>query len=141
MGRYTAGAHVRLTAATASRPTIRQWRESGTRPPSCGGADGGPVRVLVVDDEVSLSELLSMALHYEGGDVQTAADGATAVRAAREHRPDAVVLDVMLPDLDGLEVLRRLRAEAAATPSSAGASSCQPTPRTRSCASRRRPSG
>jgi two-component system OmpR family response regulator len=84
--------------------------------PELRRADGGPVRVLVVDDEVSLSELLSMALRYEGWDVQTAADGATAVRAAREHRPDAVVLDVMLPDLDGLEVLRRLRAEAPEVP-------------------------
>jgi two-component system OmpR family response regulator len=68
-----------------------------------------PVRVLVVDDEPSLAELLSSVLRYEGWDVQTAADGLSAVRMAREFRPHAVVLDVMLPDLDGLEVLRRLR--------------------------------
>ncbi|HVH25091.1 MAG TPA: response regulator transcription factor [Pseudonocardia sp.] len=74
-------------------------------------ADGSPVRVLVVDDEATLSELLSMALRYEGWEVRTAADGGSAVRAAREFRPDAVVLDVMLPDFDGLEVLRRMRAE------------------------------
>ena len=74
-------------------------------------ADGNPVRVLVVDDEATLSELLSMALRYEGWEVRTAADGSSAVRAAREFRPDAVVLDVMLPDFDGLEVLRRMRAE------------------------------
>ncbi|MGE3289496.1 MAG: response regulator transcription factor [Pseudonocardia sp.] len=73
--------------------------------------DGSPVRVLVVDDEATLSELVSMALRYEGWDVRTAADGLSAVRTAREFRPDAVVLDVMLPDIDGLEVLRRLRAE------------------------------
>ncbi|ODU25623.1 MAG: DNA-binding response regulator [Pseudonocardia sp. SCN 73-27] len=73
-------------------------------------ADGTAVRVLVVDDESTLSDLLSMALRYEGWDVRTAADGLTAVRTAREFRPDAVILDVMLPDLDGLEVLRRLRA-------------------------------
>ncbi len=79
--------------------------------PELRRTDGGPIRVLVVDDEASLSELLSMALRYEGWDVRTAADGTTAVRIAREHRPDAVVLDVMLPDFDGLEVLRRLRAE------------------------------
>ncbi len=84
--------------------------------PELRRADGGPIRVLVVDDEASLSELLSMALRYEGWDVRTAADGATAVRIAREHRPDAVVLDVMLPDFDGLEVLRRLRAEAPEVP-------------------------
>ncbi|AHH95648.1 response regulator transcription factor [Kutzneria viridogrisea] len=74
-------------------------------------ADGGQVRVLVVDDEAALSELLAMALRYEGWAVRGAADGGTAVRVAREFRPDAVVLDVMLPDFDGLEVLRRLRAE------------------------------
>ncbi|MBK6873066.1 MAG: response regulator transcription factor [Kineosporiaceae bacterium] len=73
--------------------------------------DGRPVKILVVDDENALSELLSMALRYEGCEVRTAADGLGAVRAAREMRPDAVVLDVMLPDIDGLEVLRRLRAD------------------------------
>ena len=79
--------------------------------PSLRRADGGAVRVLVVDDESTLSDLLSMALRYEGWDVRTAADGLSAVRVAREFRPDAVVLDVMLPDFDGLEVLRRLRGE------------------------------
>ncbi|WP_408004757.1 response regulator transcription factor [Pseudonocardia lacus] len=73
--------------------------------------DGSPVRVLVVDDEAPLSDLLSMALRYEGWDVRTAADGSSAVREFRAFRPDAVVLDVMLPDFDGLEVLRRMRAQ------------------------------
>ncbi|MFP3989370.1 response regulator transcription factor [Streptomyces sp. E11-3] len=73
--------------------------------------DGTPVRVLVVDDEAALSELLSMALRYEGWEVRSAADGAGAVRAGREFRPDAVVLDVMLPDMHGLAVLGRLRHE------------------------------
>jgi two-component system, OmpR family, response regulator len=73
-------------------------------------ADGSPVRVLVVDDEPSLAELLGSVLRYEGWEIRTAADGATAVRVAREFEPDAVVLDIMLPDFDGLEVLRRLRA-------------------------------
>ncbi|MEU2160365.1 response regulator transcription factor [Streptomyces chengbuensis] len=73
--------------------------------------DGGPVRVLVVDDESSLTELLSMALRYEGWEVRSAGDGAGAVRAARDFRPDAVILDVMLPDMDGLTVLGRLRRE------------------------------
>ncbi|MER5465768.1 MULTISPECIES: response regulator transcription factor [unclassified Streptomyces] len=71
--------------------------------------DGSPVRVLVVDDEAALSELLSMALRYEGWEVRSAGDGAGAVRTARDFRPDAVVLDVMLPDMDGLAVLGRLR--------------------------------
>lgn len=72
--------------------------------------DGSPVRVLVVDDEPNLTELLSMALRYEGWDVRTAGTGMAAVRAAREFGPDAVALDMMLPGFDGLEVLRRMRA-------------------------------
>jgi two-component system OmpR family response regulator len=79
--------------------------------PALRRADGTPVRVLVVDDESTLSELLAMALRYEGWDVRTAADGAHAVTAARQFRPDVVLLDVMLPDLDGLTVLRRIRAD------------------------------
>lgn len=73
--------------------------------------DGTPVRVLVVDDEASLAELLALALRYEGWEVRSAEDGAGAVRTAREFRPDAVVLDVMLPDMDGLTVLGRVRRE------------------------------
>ncbi len=72
-------------------------------------ADGSPVTVLVVDDEPVLAEMVSMALRYEGWQVVTAADGRTAVTAARENRPDVVVLDVMLPDMTGLEVLAKLR--------------------------------
>ena len=71
--------------------------------------DGTPPRVLVVDDELNLTELLSMALRYEGWEVKSAATGMAAVRAAREFEPDAVALDMMLPDMDGLEVLRRMR--------------------------------
>jgi DNA-binding response OmpR family regulator len=56
--------------------------------------DGQPVRVLVVDDESTLAELLSMALRYEGWEVRSAPDGQSGVRLAREFRPDAVVLDV-----------------------------------------------
>ncbi|WP_281358809.1 response regulator transcription factor [Flexivirga aerilata] len=71
--------------------------------------DGSAVRVLVVDDESNLTELLSMALRYEGWEIKSAGTGSGAVRTAKEFRPDAVVLDMMLPDFDGLEVLRRLR--------------------------------
>ena len=73
-------------------------------------ADGSPTRALVVDDEVMLAELLTMALRYDGWDVRSAGSGTEAVRAARDFAPDVVLLDVMLPDIDGLEVLRRLRA-------------------------------
>ncbi|GHF75394.1 two-component system OmpR family response regulator [Amycolatopsis bartoniae] len=73
--------------------------------------DGSPVRVLVVDDEETLAELVSMALRMEGWEIRSAGNGTDAVRIARDFRPDAVVLDVMLPDFSGLEVLSRLRAE------------------------------
>ncbi|WP_026927866.1 response regulator transcription factor [Granulicoccus phenolivorans] len=73
--------------------------------------DGSPIRVLAVDDETSLTELLSMAMRYEGWDVSVAHSGTEAVATAREVRPDAIVLDMMLPDFDGLEVLRRIRTE------------------------------
>lgn len=78
--------------------------------------DGSPVRVLVVDDEPNLTELLAMALRYEGWQVRTAATGSHAVRTAKEFAPDAVVLDMMLPDFGGLQVLRRLRADNPAVP-------------------------
>lgn len=71
--------------------------------------DGSPLRVLVVDDEVNIAELISMALRYEGWTVTTAHTGTKAIAAAKETQPDAVVLDMMLPDFDGLEVLRRMR--------------------------------
>ena len=71
--------------------------------------DGSPIRVVVVDDEQSLADLVAMGLKYEGWDVKTAANGQQALQAVREFRPDAVVLDIMLPDIDGLTVLQRLR--------------------------------
>ena len=79
--------------------------------PALKRPDGSAVRVLVVDDEPNLTELLSMALRYEGWEVRTAASGVAAVRAAKEFGPDAVVLDMMLPDFDGLEVMRRMRGD------------------------------
>jgi two-component system, OmpR family, response regulator len=74
-------------------------------------ADGKPIRALVVDDEATLSELLQMALRYEGWDVKTAANGQQALKVAREFQPDIVVLDIMMPGIDGLEVLKRMRAD------------------------------
>lgn len=71
--------------------------------------DGSPVRVLAVDDEQMLTDLLSMALRMEGWEVRTASSGLEALTVARDFAPDAIVLDVMMPDLDGMGVLRRLR--------------------------------
>ncbi len=79
--------------------------------PALTRADGSPLRVLVVDDEANIAELLRMALRYEGWTVDLALTGAAAVSTAREQTPDAVVLDLMLPDADGMEVLQRLRRE------------------------------
>ena len=84
--------------------------ETLTRP------DGSPVRVLVVDDEQMLADLLASALRYEGWEVTTAGTGVAAVRAAREIEPDVIVLDIMLPDFDGLEVMRRIHGRQANVP-------------------------
>ncbi|WP_323180246.1 response regulator transcription factor [Streptomyces sp. NBC_01363] len=73
--------------------------------------DGDPVRILVVDDEPDVTDVLAGVVTGEGWQVRTAADGTTALETARDFRPDAVVLDWMLPDLDGLQVLRALRRE------------------------------
>ncbi|WP_405424251.1 response regulator transcription factor [Streptomyces erythrochromogenes] len=95
-----------MTATTTSQASTSAGNHTALVRP-----DGGPCRVLVVDDEASLSELLSMALRYEGCEVRSAGDGAGALRAARGFRPDVVVLDIMLPDMDGLTVLGQLRRE------------------------------
>ena len=70
-----------------------------------------PVRVLVVDDEPLIVEMLSMGLSYEGFEVSVARTGHEALDQARAVNPDVVVLDIMLPGMDGIEVCRRLRAQ------------------------------
>jgi DNA-binding response OmpR family regulator len=67
-------------------------------------------RVLVVDDEETIVEFLTMGLTYEGWSVTAAMDGVEALEAAQRERPDLVILDLMLPKLDGMQVCRRLRA-------------------------------
>jgi two-component system, OmpR family, response regulator len=66
-------------------------------------------RLLVVEDEPNIRELLATSLRFAGFEVHVAGDGATALRQAAEHEPDLVVLDVMLPDMDGFTVTRKLR--------------------------------
>ena len=73
--------------------------------------DPSPVRILVVDDERNIAELVATALRYEGFELTTAADGAQARAAVRDFAPDLVVLDVGLPDTDGFELQARLRAD------------------------------
>ena len=68
-------------------------------------------RVLVVDDETNITDLVATALRYEGFDVEVASTGTDALRAAETFRPDLMVLDIMLPDRDGFQVVQRLRAD------------------------------
>ncbi|MBU4215242.1 MAG: response regulator, partial [Actinobacteria bacterium] len=72
-------------------------------------ADHSEARLLVVDDEPNIRELLATSLRFAGFEVHTAADGNQALRVAKEVDPDLVVLDVMMPDMDGFTVTRRLR--------------------------------
>ncbi|MFL5736521.1 MAG: response regulator transcription factor [Actinomycetota bacterium] len=69
---------------------------------------GDALRILAVDDEESITDLLGMALRYEGFDVQVANNGRQALRTVTERRPHLLILDVMLPDLDGFEIAKRL---------------------------------
>ena len=86
----------------SSQETPRNRRDHGRMPDSSA-------RVLVVDDEPNITDLVALALRYEGFDVQKAGNGRAALTAVAQFKPDLVILDVMLPGLDGLEVCRRLR--------------------------------
>jgi len=93
----------------AIRPSCQTGGMTSESPEVLTRPDGSPIRILAVDDEPSLTELLTLALRYEGWQVTTANSGANAVRAASQIQPDAIVLDIMLPDFDGVEVMRRIR--------------------------------
>ena len=87
-------------------------------PPSCS-APIPPVtagRVLVVDDDPNIRSMLERGLRYEGFSVDLSPDGETAVDALRRSSPDLVILDILLPGIDGLEVCRRVRAQGRARP-------------------------
>jgi len=90
-----------MTTSHSVRPIARE---------QLSRADGSPIRALVVDDEPAIGELLATALRYEGWKVESALTGYDAIRTAKSWEPDVILLDVMLPDLTGLEVLRRVRA-------------------------------
>jgi len=74
------------------------------------------VRILVVDDEPAVREAVDRALRVEGYETELAADGAQALEALADRAPDALVLDLLMPRVDGLEVCRRLRAAGDRTP-------------------------
>ena len=72
--------------------------------------DGSAVRALIVDDEQSITQLISMALRYEGWEVSVAANAEDAIEAVKSFKPDVAVFDIMLPDMDGMQLLSRVRA-------------------------------
>src|SRR5258708_15321062 len=84
--------------------------------PSVNGRGQPDARLLVVEDEPNILELLSASLRYAGFEVVTAAAGTEAVQAAQPHRPDLIVLDLVLPDMDGFDVIRPLPGGGARVP-------------------------
>jgi len=81
-----------------------------------GAMPESSARVLVVDDEPNITDLVALALRYEGFDVQKAGSGRAALSAVAQFKPDLVILDVMLPDVSGIDVLRRMTAEGRKVP-------------------------
>lgn len=73
-------------------------------------------RALIVDDEESITQLVSMALRYEGWTVETASNGAEALERITEAEPDVAVFDIMLPDMDGMQLLSRVRSDGSMFP-------------------------
>jgi two-component system OmpR family response regulator len=78
--------------------------------------NGRPHRVLVVDDEPNIVDVISMALRFQGFEVESAGTGIDAIAAVAAFKPELIVLDVMLPDMEGFDVARRLGAERARVP-------------------------
>src|SRR5512133_279316 len=94
-----------IMLTTNIQTTPRDWEHDGSM-----NKNGPEARLLVVDDEPNIRELLSTSLRFAGFEVVSAANGRDALAAADTHAPDLAVLDVMLPDMDGFTVTRRLRA-------------------------------
>jgi two-component system OmpR family response regulator len=89
----------------------------------------GEPRVLVVDDEPNIVDVVTMALRFQGFAVESAGTGAGAIAAVSDFRPDLIVLDVMLPDMEGFDVAERLGASATASRSSSSPRATRPTTR------------
>jgi len=94
-----------------SQETLSKSPGSGATIGSMEGSDAAPTRVLVVDDERNITDLVTMALRYEGFAVESAATARQARDAVLDHHPDLIVLDVGLPDEDGFSLTQRLVAE------------------------------
>ncbi|MCB1274485.1 MAG: response regulator transcription factor [Leucobacter sp.] len=86
----------------------------GTDAPAIAG--NSKLRALIVDDEDSILQLVAMALRYDGWEVETAATAAAGLEKLHDFTPDVMVLDIMLPDFDGMQLLSRIRAEGSLVP-------------------------
>ena len=105
-----------MTVMTAQATNQRPRQAILGQLPRIYRADGSPIRVLLVDDEPALTNLVKMALHYEGWTVEVAHNGREAVSKFDDVEPDVLVLDIMLPDVDGLQILQRVRESGPYTP-------------------------
>lgn len=105
-----------MTSLPVSDDGVRPRRAILGQLPRMYRADGTAIRVLLVDDERALTNLVRMALQYEGWDIDVAHDAREAVAKYRANTPDILVLDIMLPDMDGLGVLQLLRDSGTYTP-------------------------
>ena len=102
-----AGSSAATPATTA--PAAPAVAPTPTALPKLTRADGEPIRALVVDDEPELADLMRRGLEITGWEVATAHDGFEALKIAREFFPDVLVLDIMMPGMDGVELLQRIR--------------------------------
>ena len=102
-----------LVSRSASGPRVDRGEAGGPEPERAGRRPHSvPIRVLVADDEDAIRLLCRVNLRLAGMEVLEAADGAAAIELARRERPDLVLLDVMMPDVDGWEVAAALAADA-----------------------------
>lgn len=105
-----------MTSVPVSDPGAAPRRAVLGQLPRMYRADGSPIRVLLVDDERALTNLVKLALQYEGWEIDVAHDAREAVDKYRANAPDILVLDIMLPDMDGLGVLAQIRESQTYTP-------------------------
>jgi len=103
------------TTSTTTGPRQPRTAVLGQLPP-IRRPDGSAIKVLLIDDERALTNLVTMALKYEGWEVDVAHDGREALTKFAATDPDILVLDIMLPDVDGLRILQRVRAAGTYTP-------------------------